>query len=271
MIGYKMPDAKQKQRSKLPDWQPHPYSVIPLLTLKVTMIKGLFTNSLNSEETFTAGSGCFFVQGVKGHNILIDTGSTMDDFVSHGCSCEKVETMQEALKKATNLTTKDIDTIIFTQLHHDHITLAKLFKHAKTIIQQDEWNALHNEPTCNRPVYHPEYIKGCIPTLVNGDVFNVFPGIHLLYTPGHTSGGQSVVIDTKEGRAIICGFCCCEDNFNVPKELPSTWPALLSGLHVNNEVAYESLLRVKSEADYIITLHDIKSYERGRCPGPNWL
>lgn len=250
MSQYGMPSVKQKQISVLPAWQPHPYSVVPLLTVKMTMSKGLFTYLLDYEKTLIAASGCFLIEGVEGHNIMIDTGSTMEDFVNHGCSCEKIETMPEALKKAAGLTPKDIDTLIFTQLHHDHTALAHLFKHAKMIVQQEEWNALHNAPVCYRPVYHPEYLEGCVPTLIDGDVLNVFPGIHLLYTPGHTPGGQSVVIDTKEGRVIICGCCCCEDNFNPPKQLSSIWPILVPGLHVNNEDAYESLLRVKKRSGF---------------------
>lgn len=270
MNGYGMPDIKRKQRPVLPNWQPHSYSVIPLLTVKMSMSKGLFTYLLDYEKTFIAASGCFFITGVDGHNIMVDTGSTMEDFIAHGCACEKIATMPEALKEATGLSPQDIDTLIFTQLHHDHALLANLFKHAKIFVQQDEWNALHESPVCYRPVYHPEYLEGCMPTLLDGDAFDIFPGIHLMYTPGHTPGGQSVVIDTQEGRVIICGVCCCEDNFNPPKELKSIWPVLVPGLHVNNEDAYQSLLRVKNEADYIITLHDIKTYERGSCPSSRW-
>lgn len=272
MSGYGMSNVKTKQKPVLPDWQPHPYSVIPLLVMKSEGItKGIFTYLLDYEKSMTINGGCFFIKGVQGHNILVDTGPTVEDFVAHGYPCEGIKTMPEALKEATGLTPGDIDVVIFTQLHHDHCPLANMFKHAKLIIQQDEWHAVHNSPACYRFLYNPEYLEGLNPTLVDGDAFNVFPGIHLLYTPGHTPGGQSVVIDTKEGRVIICGFCCNEGNFNPPEELKALWPeVLIPGLHVNSEDAYESAMRVKKEADYIITLHDPKNFERGICPSPKW-
>lgn len=272
MSGYGMIDVKTKQRPLLPDWQPHPYTIIPLLVMKSEGIsKGIFTYLLDYEKTMTINGGCFFIKGIQGHNILVDTGPTVEDFISHGYPCEGIKPVHQALKEATGFSPEDIDVLIFTHLHHDHCPLANMFKHTKVIIQQDEWHAVHNPPACYRFLYNPEYLEGITPTLVDGDVFNIFPGIHLLYTPGHTPGGQSIVIDTQEGRVIICGFCCDEENFNPPNELKAIWPqVLVPGLHVNSEDAYESVLRVKKEADYIITLHDIKTFERGICPSPKW-
>lgn len=262
----------QTKQKPLPEWKAHPYSILPILIMKSEGItKGIFTYLLDYEKTMTINGGCFFIKGVQNHNILVDTGPTVEDFVAHNYPCEGIKTMPEALKEATGLTPDDIDVVIFTQLHHDHCPLAKMFKHAKLIIQKDEWYAVHNSPACYRFLYNPEHVEGLNPDFVDGDVFNVFPGIHLLYTPGHTPGGQSIVVDTEDGRVIICGFCCDEDNFNPPEELKPIWPeVLVPGLHVNSEDAYSSAMRVKKEADYIITLHDKKTFERGICPSPKW-
>ena len=272
MSGYGMADVKFKQKPALPVWKPYPYSVLPILVMKSEGItKGIFTYLLDYDKTMTIYGGFFYIKGVEGHNILVDTGPTVEDFLAHGYGCEGIKTMPEALKAATGLTPQDIDVVIFTQLHHDHCPLAQEFKHAKLIVQEDEWHAVHNSPVVYRFLYNPEYLVGLNPTLVNGDVHNVFPGIHLLFTPGHTPGGQSVVVDTAEGRVIICGFCCGDTNFNPPEEVRSIWPeALVPGLHVNSEDAFESVLRVKKEADYIILLHDEKTFTRGICPSAKW-
>lgn len=272
MSGYGMPEVKQKQKPMLPPWKPYPYSVVPLLVMKAEGItRGIFTYLLYYDQSMTIYGGCFYIKGVEGHNILVDTGPTVEDFKAHGYPCEGIQPMPEALKKATGLTPEDIDVVIFTQLHHDHCPLAQMFRHAKLIVQEDEWHGVHNSPACYKFLYNPEYLEGLIPTLVNGDVFDVFPGIHLLYTPGHTPGGQSVVIDTLEGRVVICGFCCGAENFDPPADVKAIWPeALVPGLHVNSEDAYESVLRVKREADYIILLHDENTFTRGVCPGPKW-
>lgn len=272
MSGYGMPEVKTKQRPVLPDWKPYPYTVLPIPVMKSEGItKGIFTYLLYYDQTMTIYGGCFLIQGVTGHNILVDTGPTVEDFKAHGYPCEGIKPMPEALKEATGLTTDDIDTVIFTQLHHDHCPLAQMFRHAKLIVQKDEWNGVHNAPACYKFLYNPEYLEGLNPAFVDGDVFDIFPGIHLLYTPGHTPGGQSVAVDTAEGRVIICGFCCGEENFDPPADVKAIWPeALVPGLHVNSEDAYESVLRVKKEADYVILLHDEKTFTRGVCPSDKW-
>ena len=271
MSIYEMPHVKSKQ-IPLPKWQPHPYSVVPMLVIAMEgNSRGLFTYMLDYEKVMDSSGGCFYIKGVQGHNILVDSGPSLEDFLAHGYPCREVKTMQEALKEATGLSPDDIDVVILTHLHHDHCALAGLFKHAQIIVQKDEWKALHDPPACYRPFYDARYMDGLDLTFVDGDVFNVFPGIHLLYTPGHSSGGQSVVVDTNEGRVIISGVCGNESIFNPPEAVKAIWPeVLVPGLHVNNEDAYESALRIKREADYIITLHDPKSFERGECPGPNW-
>jgi len=273
MSGYGMPDVKLKQMPILPAWKPYPYTIVPMLVLKAgPLSKGIFSYLHNYDETFISFTGFMYIKGIDGHHVLVDTGPTEEDCLRKGMPCEMVKSAPDALKEATGLSPDDIDLIIITHLHHDHCPLCNIYKNAKFIIQEDEWHAVHNPPACYRHLYHPEYVDGIVPTLVNGDVFNVLPGIHLLYTPGHTPGSQSVVIDTLAGRVIICGFCCSNATIYPPEELRKFWPdALVPGLHVNTEDAYESVLRVKNEANYIIQPHVEETYTSGTFPGEKWV
>lgn len=272
MSKYLTNNISSKQKPILPAWKPYGHSILPLLVCKAEPItKGIFTYRFYYDQTFTLWCGFFYIKCEDGTNILIDSGPTTEDFTNKGFPVEGIMTAEESLKKGTGLSPDDIDIVIYTHLHHDHCPNAGLFKNAKHIIQEDEWNAVHDSPACYRDLYNPEYVDCITPTLVDGDVFNVVPGIHLLYTPGHTPGAQSIAIDTKAGRAIICGFCCDIINFNPPEELKKFWPeALVPGLHVNSEDAYESVLRVKNEADYVILLHDGDTYKRGTFPNEEW-
>jgi glyoxylase-like metal-dependent hydrolase (beta-lactamase superfamily II) len=267
-----MPDVKLKQRPVLPDWEPYPYTIVPMLVLKAgPLSKGIFSYLHYYDETFTSWTGFICIKGVDGYNVLVDTGPTEEDCLRKGMPCEVVQSAPDALKASTGLNPDDIDNIIIPHLHHHPCPLSHLYKNAKFIIQEDEWHAVHNPPVCYRHLYHPEYVDSVVPTLVNGDVFNVLPGIHLLYTPGHTPGSQSVAVDTEVGRAIICGFCCSNETLYPPEELRSFWPdALVPGLHVNTEDAYESVLRVKNEADYIIQPHVKETYTSDNFPGAKW-
>ncbi len=83
----------------LPKWTPHPYTVVPILSLIVEQFpRGKFTYLLDYDKTFPLYCGAFFLSGIEGHNILIDTGPSPEGFVS---SCREILPMTEALKQAT--------------------------------------------------------------------------------------------------------------------------------------------------------------------------
>jgi glyoxylase-like metal-dependent hydrolase (beta-lactamase superfamily II) len=257
--------------SVLPPWKPYPYEVLPIPVLDAGVPRGFFTYLMNYTEILPINCGAFYISGVKGQHIIVDSGPTKQDFVDKGYPCQEIKPFPQQLKDMLGLSPNDITMVIYTQMHHDHNPLANTYTNAKSIVQKTEWNMLHNPPACYRHLLNPEYMVGVDPTFVHGDVFNLLPGISLLYTPGHTIGTQSVVVDSKEGRVIICGTCCEELNFNPPESLKQFWPeVLVPGLHIDAQQAYESLARIKTEADYIITPHDKKHYDRGVCPSPKW-
>ena len=88
------------------------------------------------------------------------------------------------------------------------------------------------------------------PDLLDGDQ-EVRDGINVLLTPGHTVGGQSIVVNTKKGKAVITGFCCNDQNF------PASGPCVPPGVHLNLMDAYDSVRKVKDVADIILPLHDL--------------
>jgi glyoxylase-like metal-dependent hydrolase (beta-lactamase superfamily II) len=92
--------------------------------------------------------------------------------------------------------------------------------------------------------------------VIEGD-FQVAEGIDIIYSPGHTPGGQSVSVRTDEGIAIIVGFCSTYQNFN-PSTRPSgqTIPVTIPDLNTNILEAYDSLVKIKEMADIILPLHD---------------
>jgi glyoxylase-like metal-dependent hydrolase (beta-lactamase superfamily II) len=258
--------------SVLPPWKPYPYEVVPIPVFEVGIPRGLFSYLMDYTETLPVYIGSFYISGVKGEHILVDSGPNKEDLIDKGMtSYKEIKPHEQQMKDMLGLTPRDITTVLYTQMHHDHNPLAPIYTRAKQIVQTTEWNMLFNPPACYRSLVNPEYMRGVQPTFVNGDVFNLFPGISLMYTPGHTSGTQSVVVDTKMGRVIICGTCCEERNFDPPEKLKRFWPdVLVPGLHIDSQQAYESLLRIKAEADYIVTPHDKQHYTRGVCPSAKW-
>lgn len=83
--------------------------------------------------------------------------------------------------------------------------------------------------------------------MIEGDR-ELFPGLELLKTPGHSPGSQSVLVNTVRGKEVIEALCCVRENFE-PK-------LILPAYHTDLLTAYDSLARIKEVADYIIPMHE---------------
>jgi N-acyl homoserine lactone hydrolase len=200
----------------------------------------------------------FLVDGGD-EKILVDTG--LEQFVvpehvgrEYGLDILEFEDALETL----GLKPEDIDVIIHTHLHNDHCENDYKCPQAKIVVQKAEHDFFLNpHPLDHR--YYPDLLDGLNLELVEGDtVFR--DGIELIFTPGHTPGGQSVAIRTSAGRAIITGFCCNDMNF------PATGPAVASGVHTDALAAYESAQKIRGMADILIPLHDLSIGRQKRIP-----
>ena len=148
--------------------------------------------------------------------------------------------------------------MILTQLHFDHCALANLFTNAKFVVQRKELqSALYNPPTAQKPFYNKKLFENLDFHVIEGDT-KITDGVWVIYTPGHSPGGQSVVVDTPKGRVIIAGLCTIQLNFEPPEPYSAIWPVITPGIHSDVEQSYKSLLRIKTLADTPVALHDIK-------------
>lgn len=154
---------------------------------------------------------------------------------------------------------ENITTVIQTHLMYDHCANSKILPRARFVVQKKELDFAFDPHPMFAGVYQRQLFEDLPFESVDGDV-ELFPGIKLLFTPGHSPGGQSVAVSTSAGVAIITGFCCTQENF-VPQKnqawvtdrIPEVIPP---GIHTDMLQAYESALRVKNLADIIIPMHD---------------
>jgi hypothetical protein len=91
-------------------------------------------------------------------------------------------------------------------------------------VQEAEW-AFADAPHPLRAQYYPKEIyEGWRWNLIRGD-YELFPGLRILQTPGHTPGTQSVSVQTDEGLAVIPGMCSIYQTFqDSAKVLPEGQP-----------------------------------------------
>jgi glyoxylase-like metal-dependent hydrolase (beta-lactamase superfamily II) len=242
------------------------YSVRPILLTKIDGPKAMYTYLMNWSERITSGCGAWFVEG-SSRRILVDTGreSTASFLAGAGPIFEKVQTIEDGLGHL-GLEPADIDVVILTHLHGDHVELARRFPKATFVVQKAELEFAYRPRGVSAAIpYRKELFEGLRFEVVDGDV-QILPGISVLLTPGHSPGGQSVAIRTGKGLAVITGFCCIRENLDPPGAVRHLMPVITPGVHVSTVEVDESCLRVKEVADIIVPVHDIEFLRKETIP-----
>ncbi|HUC58719.1 MAG TPA: N-acyl homoserine lactonase family protein [Streptosporangiaceae bacterium] len=138
-----------------------------------------------------------FVVSHPGGAVLVDTGvGGPPDVLSDWRVVNR--TVAEALADY-DMIPDDIDLVINTHLHFDHCGQNSVFSHAACWVQRTELARCQAE----EPELYDwfDFMNGRF-ELLDGDT-EVVPGLSVITTPGHTSGHQSVVVSTGEGRAEV--------------------------------------------------------------------
>jgi len=234
------------------------YTIHPLVVGVNETDQGIMTYLRDYGKRIWLPIYVFYIKGGE-KNILVDTG--LEEFVvpeevgkTYGFDVLEFE---DALA-TVGLTPEDIDVIIHTHLHNDHCENDHKCVNADVYVQKDEYEFFKNpHPVDHR--YYSDILDDVKVIEVEGDS-SILDGIDVIYTPGHTVGGQSVAIRTSEGKAIITGFCCNDKNF------PTTGPAITPGVHINVMDAYDSAQKIKEMADILIPLHDLSIGRLKRIP-----
>ncbi len=190
---------------------------------------------------------------VKGgdKNILVDTG--IEEFMAPPDLDERmgfpVLEFEEALQ-SIGWKPEDIDIIIHTHLHNDHCENDYLCSNAEVFVQKAELE-LFNDPHPIDHRYYADVLDDVSIKTIEGDT-DIVDGIEVLFTPGHTPGGQSVSIETTEGKAVITGLCCNSENF------PAGGGIIVPGVHLDVIQAYDSMVRIREAADILLPIHDLQ-------------
>jgi N-acyl homoserine lactone hydrolase len=94
----------------------------------------------------------------------------------------------------------DVVAVINTHLHFDHCGGNRRFAGTPTYVQSRELAA------AVAPDYLEEWVRfeGESYVEVDGDA-ELFDGVSVLFTPGHSPGHQAVVVETGEGRVVLGG------------------------------------------------------------------
>ena len=103
-----------------------------------------------------------------------------------------------------NVRPDDVEHVIQSHLHFDHAGGLEFLRHAQVYLQEQELRFARNPPIYQRDIYVPADFEHDLKWyLVHGDHDLFGDGtIHILSTPGHTAGHQSVLVRL-ESRSIM--------------------------------------------------------------------
>lgn len=235
---------------------------IPLFRTEGDMSR--ITYRLNIGRPLTLVNYVWYIAGAK-EKVLVDAGGSSEFLLQfRGIAAQDIQSLDHGLSKL-GISADEIDLVILTHLHHDHVAQAFHFPKAKMLVQKDELEFARNPHPFAAGLYHREFIDGLNFEIVNGDV-EISEDISVMRTAGHTPGGQSVKIRTSLGTVIISGLCTCQENFAPPPPVDKTTPIVIPTVHTDPFKAYDSMIRIKQVADIVVPIHDAKFQQGGSIP-----
>ena len=175
--------------------------------------------------------------------IIIDTGiDPKTDALPEFGRIVKQSPSQRIEKQLAKIgvTPDEIDIVINTHLHYDHTAYNKLFKKATFIVQKREMRHAFVPEKFECSFYQPRDhfdVPNLNYELIEGD-YELVEGIHILSTPGHTAGHQSVLVETKKPGPIIISGDAVYLEENLEKEVIPT-------IHYNPSQCLSSIKRIK--------------------------
>jgi N-acyl homoserine lactone hydrolase len=132
--------------------------------------------------------------------LLLDTGMGEADEETEAWYRPRRIPLGAALAEV-GLATEDVDVVVNCHLHFDHVGGNPRFAGRPIHCQRREMDAAH------RPGYtFPDLVDfpGARYELLDGEA-EIARGVHIIPTPGHVDGHQSVVLECTDGTVILAG------------------------------------------------------------------
>jgi glyoxylase-like metal-dependent hydrolase (beta-lactamase superfamily II) len=237
------------------------YVIYPLNLGWITREKSMMAHNLNPGTKVDLPVFAWYLTNGK-KKVLVDTGGIKPDgvqFVPYRQS--RGEQIDQALGNI-GVNCEEISSVILTHLHWDHCSQNNLFVNANIYVQKKELQYAVTPIPIHRKSYIVPLIFQTEYEVLNGDV-KFDDEIHIVLTPGHSPGSQTVIVGTEMGQYALIGDLV---NF---RECWTANPKIPNGFHTDLVECYESFSKVEALVpcvDRILMAHEPDILEHRSYP-----
>lgn len=238
------------------------YKIYPIcLGFREMCEKSVFTYRKDYGTCVTSAYLVYLIAG-NGHYILVDSGAPKPELAVKMTYPRLSDARHlDAELKKLGVSCENIEAVILTHLHWDHCYNLELFPQAQVFVQTRELLHAVNPCAYDRYFYVAtpgEGLPGWMTAFsqlvrLNGEK-QLFPGIRVFPTPGHTPGQMSVEVFTEEGPYVIASdLIPFYENYEL---------GIPNGISLSFAEWYESYETLKSMNTSILPGHDPKVLAR---------
>lgn len=200
----------------------------------------------------------FYFWAVTGGDrvILFDTGFT--ETVANARHQQFLAPMTECLRELA-ISPVDVDTIVYSHLHYDHIGNLGLFPDADIVVQAAEldfWTSPMARRRLFAQVAEQDYLDDLVKAQSDGRVRCIYgdtplaPGIDALDLAGHTAGQQGLRVQTARGGVVLAS-----DAAHYAQEVSHDWPFQITDSLSGMYAAYDRLRALADAGDVVVPGH----------------
>ena len=172
---------------------------------------------------------------------------------------------------------EEIDIVVLTHLHWDHVGDVTKFPNAEFIASQEELRFALDPLPCLYVAYEalqmgmqPEFLKVIerIKTVEMKEK-EIVEGVRVIPLPGHTPGSIGVVVDTEKGPYVITGDAVPKYG-NLEGSVKERQPYLMSGIYTDMLAMWKSFELIDNIVGHdfskVIPGHDPLVFKKERYP-----
>lgn len=226
------------------------------------VFSGYYGDGERTNVTYT-----FNVLQKDGETILVDTGydnrNAEDQVLADGVNLTNYQSPAKVLKKI-GISAENVKHVILTHAHWDHMGGISLFPNATFYLQAEELTnwirtmCLPEEYDILKASMSYTDLENCVGlikdrrlVLLDGDVDNLFPGIHIrVARMGHSFASSIVIVESHGKKYVMAGDCAYVK-------------ANITGGR-GDGVSMPNGFAVGSTYNAVCTLQDILSYAEGK-------